>query len=62
LVIGPAPLHGARLDPHEDHRLAMAFGVLGTAVDGIEVSDPGVVSKSWPEFWSVRDEIVGSAG
>jgi 3-phosphoshikimate 1-carboxyvinyltransferase len=62
LVIGPGRLHGARLDPHDDHRLAMAFGVLGTVVDGIEVSDPGVVSKSWPEYWSVRDEIVGSGG
>ena len=62
LVIGPGRLHGARLDPHDDHRLAMAFGVLGTVVDGVEVTDPGVVSKSWPEFWTVRDEIVRSAG
>jgi 3-phosphoshikimate 1-carboxyvinyltransferase len=62
LVIGPGRLHGARLDPHDDHRLAMAFGVLGTVIDGIEVTDPAVVSKSWPEFWSVRDEIVGGAG
>jgi 3-phosphoshikimate 1-carboxyvinyltransferase len=61
LAISPAELHGARLDPHHDHRLAMAFGVLGASVAGIEVADPGVVSKSWPDFWSVRDEIVGSA-
>ncbi len=60
LTIDPAGLHGARLDPHHDHRLAMAFGVLGSWVDGIEVTDPDVVSKSWPEYWSVRDEIVGS--
>jgi 3-phosphoshikimate 1-carboxyvinyltransferase len=61
LTIDPVGLHGARLDPHHDHRLAMAFGVLGSWVDGIEVTDPDVVSKSWPEYWSVRDEIVGSA-
>jgi 3-phosphoshikimate 1-carboxyvinyltransferase len=61
LAIGPGTLRGARLDTHHDHRLAMAFGVLGTAVEGIEVSDPAVVSKSWPDFWAVRDEIVGSA-
>jgi 3-phosphoshikimate 1-carboxyvinyltransferase len=59
LIIDPAGLHGARLDPHHDHRLAMAFGVLGSWVDGIEVTDPDVVSKSWPEYWSVRDEIMG---
>jgi 3-phosphoshikimate 1-carboxyvinyltransferase len=61
LAIAPAELHGARLDPHHDHRLAMAFGVLGASVAGIEVADPGVVSKSWPDYWSVRDMIVGSA-
>jgi 3-phosphoshikimate 1-carboxyvinyltransferase len=62
LTIAPAALHGGRLDTHHDHRLAMAFGVLGTAVEGIEVTDPGVVSKSWPDFWSARDEIVRSGG
>ena len=30
-----------------------------TAVDGIAVDDPGVVAKSWPGFWDVRDEIIG---
>jgi len=59
LRVGPAPLHGARLDTHHDHRLAMAFAVLGAAVDGIEVSDPGVVTKSWPRFWSAYEALVG---
>ena len=53
-----ARLHGAVLDTHDDHRLAMAFGVLATVVEGIEVLDPGVVSKSWPDYWAVRDEPV----
>jgi 3-phosphoshikimate 1-carboxyvinyltransferase len=61
LTIDPAALHAARLDPHQDHRLAMAFGVLGSWVGGIEVADPDVVTKSWPDYWSVRDEIVGDA-
>jgi 3-phosphoshikimate 1-carboxyvinyltransferase len=52
LLIEPTDLlHGARLDTHHDHRLAMAFGLLGLVVDGIEVGDPGVVSKSWPSYW-----------
>ena len=49
-------LHGARLETHHDHRLAMAFGVLGSLVDGVEVVDPTVVSKSWPGFWTMLDE------
>jgi len=53
-------LHGARLGTHHDHRLAMAFGVLGAAVDGVEVEDPSVVSKSWPDFWQMLDAVVGA--
>lgn len=59
LAIEPAPLHGARLGTHHDHRLAMAFGVLGSVVDGISVDDPGVVSKSWPGFWEMLDGLHG---
>jgi len=53
LEIRPAELHGARLDTHHDHRLAMAFGVIGLRVAGVEIEDPGVVSKSWPGYWDV---------
>jgi 3-phosphoshikimate 1-carboxyvinyltransferase len=52
LLIEPTDLlHGARLRTHHDHRLAMAFGLLGLVVDGIEIDDPAVVSKSWPSYW-----------
>jgi 3-phosphoshikimate 1-carboxyvinyltransferase len=58
LLIRPTDLlSGARLETHQDHRLAMAFGILGLAVDGIEVADPDVVSKSWPSFWEALAEI-----
>jgi 3-phosphoshikimate 1-carboxyvinyltransferase len=50
-------LHEAALDTHHDHRLGMAFGILGLVVDGIEVNDPGVVSKSWPDFWDALEAI-----
>jgi 3-phosphoshikimate 1-carboxyvinyltransferase len=59
LRIGPvAGLHGATLDVHHDHRLAMAFGVLACAVSGIEVQDPDVVAKSWPAFWRFREQVL----
>jgi 3-phosphoshikimate 1-carboxyvinyltransferase len=58
LLIEPTDLlHGARLSTHHDHRLAMAFGVLGLVVDGIEIADPAVVSKSWPSFWDALAAI-----
>ena len=58
LLIEPTDLlHGARLDTHHDHRLAMAFGLLGLVVDGIEIGDPAVVSKSWPSYWDALAAI-----
>jgi len=57
LIVPTDMLHGAVLDTHHDHRLGMAFGVLGLVVDGIEVNDPSVVSKSWPAFWEALDAI-----
>jgi 3-phosphoshikimate 1-carboxyvinyltransferase len=58
LLLEPTDLlHGARLDTHHDHRLAMAFGLLGLVVDGIEVGDPAVVSKSWPNYWDALAAI-----
>ena len=59
LVVHPSHdrLHGARVATHHDHRLAMAFGVVSTVVDGIEVADPEVVTKSWPDYWQMLDGL-----
>jgi 3-phosphoshikimate 1-carboxyvinyltransferase len=53
LLIEPSELHGARLGTHDDHRLAMAFGLIGLRVPGVEIDDPDVVSKSWPGYWGM---------
>jgi 3-phosphoshikimate 1-carboxyvinyltransferase len=58
LLIRPTDmLRGARLDTHHDHRLAMAFGLLGLIVDDIEVCSPEVVAKSWPQYWETLASI-----
>ena len=45
------PLRG-RVTTHGDHRLAMAFGILGAASgNAIEVDDRDCVAVSYPEFW-----------
>jgi len=42
-----------------DHRIAMAFGILG-AVDGnrIAVDDPGAADVSFPGFWDLLHAVV----
>ncbi|MEY2553374.1 MAG: 3-phosphoshikimate 1-carboxyvinyltransferase, partial [Ilumatobacteraceae bacterium] len=53
LIIEPAELHGSAVATHHDHRLAMSFGLIGLRVDGVEIDDPAVVSKSWPGYWDM---------
>ena len=58
VVISPAAdLKGGAVDPHGDHRIAMAFGILSLAQPGITVGDPGVVAKTWPGYWEMVDVL-----
>lgn len=51
MVVHPGPLHGATVSAHEDHRLAMIFGLLGLKVPGIVVDGAECVAKSFPTYW-----------
>jgi len=51
----PARLTPASIDTVNDHRIAMAFAVLGLAREGVSIANPGCVAKSWPGFWSALD-------
>ena len=51
IIHGGAPLHGAVIDPHKDHRIAMSFAVAGLMCGGLEIQDPECVSISYPEFF-----------
>ena len=57
LVVTPANLHPSVVDPHGDHRVAMALGLVGLVVPGIAVDAPGVVDKTWPGFWTMLDDL-----
>lgn len=37
---------------YEDHRMAMAFAPLAKILPEIEIQEPEVVGKSYPEFWN----------
>lgn len=43
----------ARIDVHADHRIGMAFALVGLKVGGIVIEDPAATSKTWPEYWDV---------
>ena len=50
LEIEPGPRRPALLDSYADHRMVMAAAVLGLAIDGVQVGDPGAVTKTLPDF------------
>jgi 3-phosphoshikimate 1-carboxyvinyltransferase len=56
-----SPLRG-RVTTHADHRIAMAFGVLGTLPgNDIQVDDRQCVDVSFPGFWDRLQELTGPA-
>jgi 3-phosphoshikimate 1-carboxyvinyltransferase len=57
-IDGGAPVRPALVQTHDDHRLAMAFAVLGLAADGVAIEDPDCVGKSFPGFWAEVDRFV----
>jgi 3-phosphoshikimate 1-carboxyvinyltransferase len=60
-AIEPAPLSagaGVELDPHADHRLAMAYAVVGLAVPGVRVQDIATTDKTVPGFAGLWEQLV----
>jgi 3-phosphoshikimate 1-carboxyvinyltransferase len=49
----------ATIDSRGDHRIAMAFGVLGTAIGGIVIDGAECVAKTFPDFWEALKSIGG---
>lgn len=43
----------AELDPHGDHRMAMALSLAGLATEGVSICDADCVSKSFPGYFEV---------
>lgn len=47
------------IDPHDDHRIAMALALVGLRRAGISIAEPGVVAKSYPNFWRDLETLLG---
>lgn len=57
LVVFPGSPSPARVSTYGDHRMAMSFAVLGLRCPGIEISDPGCVAKTFPDFFAALDRL-----
>ncbi len=59
-IYGVKELHGAVIDSHNDHRVAMAIAMASLKTKGdIKILNAGCVSKSFPNFFSVFESLGG---
>ena len=56
-TIHPGPVRPAAVHTYDDHRMAMSFTILGLAVSGVSIADPGCVAKTFPEFFEVVEGL-----
>ncbi|MFG2893090.1 3-phosphoshikimate 1-carboxyvinyltransferase [Streptomyces sp. NPDC048248] len=50
ITVHPGRVRAAPITCHRDHRIAMAFSVLGLRAPGLTLDDPGCVTKTFPGF------------
>jgi 3-phosphoshikimate 1-carboxyvinyltransferase len=47
----------ATIQTYNDHRMAMAFSLIGLRAGGIQIENPACVSKTFPTFFNVLDSL-----
>jgi 3-phosphoshikimate 1-carboxyvinyltransferase len=45
------------IQTYNDHRMAMAFALIGLRVDGVTIENPSCVSKTFPHYFEVLDSL-----
>ncbi len=63
LEISAVPeLHGAEIETYDDHRMAMAFSILGLKVPGMVIRNAQCVTKTLPNFYELLEDMVRQSG
>lgn len=57
MVIHPGVPRPGPVRTYDDHRMAMSFALLGMVHPGIEIENPGCVSKTFPDFFERLDRL-----
>ena len=62
LRVTPGPVEPAVVETYRDHRMAMAFALIGLRCEGVRIADPGCVDKTFPGYWALLDELRAGTG
>ena len=58
VFILPGAPNACQIETYEDHRVAMAFSLIGTMVEGIEILNPSCTKKTFEKFFEVLEKSV----
>ena len=58
VVIYPGEMHGAEIQTHDDHRLAMGFAITGLRNPGVTILDPLCCRKTFENYFNVLEQTV----
>jgi 3-phosphoshikimate 1-carboxyvinyltransferase len=61
-VVHPGIPRPAVIQTYDDHRMAMAFALVGLRAPGISIADPACVAKTFPGYWDVLGSIGARLG
>jgi 3-phosphoshikimate 1-carboxyvinyltransferase len=60
VTIYPGKPHAAVIETYEDHRVAMAFSLLGLGTDGIVIDNPDCCKKTFEHYFILLDKLQSS--
>ncbi|MDE6313382.1 MAG: 3-phosphoshikimate 1-carboxyvinyltransferase [Lachnospiraceae bacterium] len=58
IFIKPGKVNPAVIETYEDHRVAMAFTMMGLKASGIEISDPLCCRKTFENYYDVLEQLI----
>ncbi|MBX3084436.1 MAG: 3-phosphoshikimate 1-carboxyvinyltransferase [Anaerolineae bacterium] len=60
MTVYPSEVHGAEIETYDDHRMAMAFAVIGLVAPGVVINNPGCTAKTFPDFFQRFEKLYGA--
>lgn len=58
VFILPGTPVACKVDTYEDHRVAMAFSLIGTMIEGIEIKNPACTRKTFEKYFEVLEKSI----
>ncbi len=57
ILIWPAPVQPATIETYGDHRVAMAFALVGLKTGGVKIKDPDCCKKTFANYFEILEEL-----